>query len=31
MYLVGIDNKARALFFVITVMIGLPASIKLCG
>lgn len=31
MYLVGIDNKARALFFVITVMIGLPASIKICG
>lgn len=31
MYLVGIDNKARILFFVITVMIGLPASIKVCG
>ena len=31
MYLVGIDNKARVLFFVITVMIALPASIKVCG
>lgn len=31
MYLVGIDNKARILFFVITVMIALPASIKVCG
>ena len=31
MYLVGIDNKARVLFFVVTVMIALPASIKVCG
>ena len=31
MYLVGIDNKARILFFVITVMIALPASTKVCG
>jgi heme/copper-type cytochrome/quinol oxidase subunit 1 len=31
MYLVGLDNKARTLFFVVTVMIGLPASVKLCG
>jgi heme/copper-type cytochrome/quinol oxidase subunit 1 len=31
MYLVGLDNKARTLFFVVTVMIGLPASIKICG
>lgn len=31
MYLVGIDNKARILFFVITVMIALPASVKVCG
>jgi cytochrome c oxidase subunit 1 len=31
MYLVGIDNKARIVFFVITVMIALPASIKVCG
>ena len=31
MYLVGIDNKARILFFVITVLIALPASIKVCG
>nr|QIB71965.1 cytochrome c oxidase subunit 1 [Gruberia lanceolata] len=31
MYLVGIDNKARILFFVVTVMIGLPASVKVCG
>jgi heme/copper-type cytochrome/quinol oxidase subunit 1 len=31
MYLVGIDHKARVLFFVITVMIALPASIKVCG
>lgn len=31
MYLVGIDNKARILFFVITVMIAIPASVKVCG
>lgn len=31
MYLVGIDNKARILFFVVTVMIALPASVKVCG
>ena len=31
MYLVGIDNKARILFFVITVLIALPASVKVCG
>lgn len=31
MYLVGIDNKARILFFIITVMIALPASVKVCG
>ena len=31
MYLVGLDNKARILFFVITVLIALPASIKVCG
>lgn len=31
MYLVGIDNKARILFFVITILIALPASIKVCG
>ena len=31
MYLVGIDNKARILFFVITVMIALPASVKVVG
>jgi cytochrome c oxidase subunit 1 len=31
MYLVGLDNKARILFFVITVMISLPASVKVCG
>lgn len=31
MYLVGIDHKARVLFFVVTVMIALPASIKVCG
>ena len=31
MYLVGIDNKARILFFVITILIALPASVKVCG
>lgn len=31
MYLVGLDNKARILFFVITVLIALPASVKVCG
>lgn len=31
MYLVGIDNKARILFFIVTVMIALPASVKVCG
>jgi heme/copper-type cytochrome/quinol oxidase subunit 1 len=31
MYLVGIDNKARIMFFVITVMIAIPASVKVCG
>jgi len=31
MYLVGIDNKARILFFVVTIMIALPASVKVCG
>jgi heme/copper-type cytochrome/quinol oxidase subunit 1 len=31
MYLVGIDNKARILFFVVTVLIALPASVKVCG
>lgn len=31
MYLVGIDHKARIMFFVVTVMIALPASVKVCG
>lgn len=31
MYLVGIDSKARTLFMTITIMIGLPSTIKICG
>lgn len=31
MYLVGIDGKARTLFMTITLMIGLPSTIKICG
>jgi cytochrome c oxidase subunit 1 len=31
MYLVGIDSKARTLFMTITLMIGLPSSLKVCA
>ena len=31
MYLVGIDSKARTLFMTITIMIGLPSTLKICG
>jgi heme/copper-type cytochrome/quinol oxidase subunit 1 len=31
MYLVGIDSKARTLFMTVTIMIGLPSSVKVCG
>ncbi len=31
MYLVGIDSKARTLFMTITLMIGLPSTMKICG
>lgn len=31
LYLVGIDSKARTLFMTITIMIGLPSSLKVCG
>lgn len=31
MYLVGIDHKARTVFMTITIMIGLPSTLKICG
>ncbi len=31
LYLVGIDSKARTLFMTVTIMIGLPSSLKVCG
>jgi cytochrome c oxidase subunit 1 len=31
LYLVGIDAKARTLFMTITLMIGLPSSLKVCA
>lgn len=31
LYLVGIDTKARTLFMTVTIMIGLPSSLKVCG